>query len=81
MVVTPRAVGEERLAGLHLTYEDDTERHRFSAQPLPDGAVLVTASAPRTARLLAATGIETIPIEVSQIQAADGGLTCMSIVF
>lgn len=81
VVVTPDAVEEIRLAGLELIYEDPTERHRFSALPLADGTVLVTASAPRTARLVAERGLEVIPIDVSQIQAADGGLTCMSVLF
>jgi N-dimethylarginine dimethylaminohydrolase len=40
---------------------------------------MVTASAPVTSSLVARAGHETVAIDVSQIQAADGGLTCMSI--
>jgi dimethylargininase len=81
VVVTPRTVDEDRLDGIHIIYEDDAERHRFSALPLGEGRLLVTASAPATVETVAKTGHEVVVIDVSQIQAADGGLTCMSILF
>ena len=81
VVVTPRTVDEGQLRGLHILHEHDEERHRFSALPLADGRVMVTASAPKTTAMVATRGAEVIPIDVSQIQTADGGLTCMSIVF
>lgn len=81
MVVTPGAVEESALAGYRLIYEEETERFRFSALPLPDGRVLVTASAPRTWARIAEEGYPVVPIDISQIQAADGGLTCMSVIF
>lgn len=79
VVVTPRSVDESKLGGLRILYEHDGERHRFSALPLGGGSVLVTADAPITARVVAGLGHEIVPIDVSEIQAADGGLTCMSI--
>lgn len=81
VVVTPGTVDESLLTGLRLIYEDPGERHRFSALPLRTGRVMVTANAPRTADQLAAKGLEPIPIDVSEIQAADGGLTCISVLF
>lgn len=78
-VVTPGAVDESALAGYRLLYEDESERFRFSALPLPDGRVLVTSSAPRTVAQLDSLGYEVVDIDISQIQAADGGLTCMSV--
>jgi dimethylargininase len=81
VVVTPGTVDEARLDGLRLLYEHDEERHRFSALPVGAGRVLVTSSAPSTAKRVAGTGKDVIPIDVSQIQAADGGLTCMSVIF
>ncbi len=80
-VVTPGAVEESALAGYRLIYEDDSERFRFSALPLPNGEVLVTSSAPRTVAELGKQGYQAVPIDVSQIQAVDGGLTCMSVLF
>ncbi len=79
VVVTPEAVEEEALEGLRVLYEAEQERHRFSALPLVDGRVLVTANAPETADRVRSIGCDVVPIDVSQIQAADGGLTCMSI--
>ncbi len=81
VVVTPEAVDERALGGLRIVHEAGTERNRFSALPMVDGRVLVTANAPVTADLVAGLGIEVIPIDVGEIQAADGGLTCMSILF
>jgi dimethylargininase len=81
VVVTPGAVDETRLDGLRILYEHDAERHRFSALPLPGGKVMVTATAPATSAAVASRGLEVIPVDVSQIQLADGGLTCMSILF
>jgi N-dimethylarginine dimethylaminohydrolase len=43
--------------------------------------VLVTANAPATTERIANSSRDVVPIDVSQIQAADGGLTCMSILF
>ncbi len=79
VVVTPGSVEEEVLAGLRLIHEDSTERYRFSGLPLRNGTLLTTASAPRTTATLAAAGYRPVPIDVSELQAADGGLTCMSI--
>lgn len=79
VVVTPGTVDETLLGGLRIVHEADHERHRFSALPLTDGTLLVTADAPDTTALLADLGLRPIPIDVSEIQAADGGLTCMSI--
>ncbi len=79
VVVTPGSVDEDRLDGIRVIYEKDAERHRFSALPLGDGRVMVTANAPATAESVSALGYEMVMIDVSQIQAADGGLTCMSI--
>ncbi len=81
VVVTPGTVDESRLADLRILHEDATERNRFSALPLRSGAVLVTQDSPRTSEQVADLGHEVIPIDVSQIQAADGGLTCMSLMF
>jgi dimethylargininase len=81
VVVTRGAVEEDRLTGLRIIDEDESERGRFSALPLRDGRLLVTANAPITADKVAADGHHPVPIDVSQIQAADGGLTCMSILF
>lgn len=79
VVVTPGTVDETLLTGLRILHEARHERHKFSALRLASGEVLATANAPTTARMVADLGISVTPVDVSEIQAADGGLTCMSI--
>jgi dimethylargininase len=79
ILVTPDAVDERAFTGLRIIHEVAEERHRASALPLRDGRLLVTASAPLTRILLAAAGYTPVSIDVSEFQAADGGLTCLSI--
>ena len=81
VVVSPGAVDEELLDGLRIVYEADSERGRFSALPLTSREVLVTASAPGTSEAVSSLGFDVSPIEVSEILAVDGGLTCMSILY
>jgi dimethylargininase len=57
------------------------------AVPEPSGAnvllvgetVVTTASAPRTAALIAARGFEVVPVEVSELERAEAGVTCLSV--
>lgn len=81
VVVTPGTVDESLLTGLHLVHEREDERFSFSALPLVDGRVLTTSSAPQTASALEEMGFAVTPIDASEILAADGGLTCMSIIY
>jgi dimethylargininase len=62
--VIPKALGEEDVA---------------SVLPLTDGTVMATASAPQTIADLERAGYKVVPIDISQFQAADGGLTCLSL--
>ena len=43
--------------------------------------VLVAASAPETARRLQAKGVAVTPVDVSELQKAEAGLTCMSVLY
>ncbi|MFZ0626824.1 MAG: arginine deiminase family protein [Acidimicrobiia bacterium] len=81
VVVTEGTVDVGLFDGLEIIREDPTERMQFSALPLGGDRVLVTASAPRTAGSVEKRGLETVPIDISEFQTADGGLTCMSILF
>lgn len=44
-----------------------------------NGRVIVAAGHPATARALSALGLETIPLDLSEIRRADGALTCLSL--
>jgi dimethylargininase len=57
------------------------------AVPEPSGAnvllvgdtVVTTASAPRTRALIAARGFEVVPVEVGELERAEAGVTCLSV--
>jgi dimethylargininase len=53
-----------------------------AADVLPIGnTLLIPSSFPRTAETLAASGIAVRPIDVSELQKAEAGVTCMSLIF
>ncbi len=79
VAVARGTVDESKLESLRLLRVADDERAQFSALPLAD-RLLVTASAPQTGRHLETLGFDVDVIDVSEILAADGGLTCMSII-
>lgn len=65
----------------------------FEILPVPEGEpwgantlrlhnrVLVAASAPETAMILRAKGLMVEPVDVSELQKAEAGLTCMSVLY
>jgi dimethylargininase len=46
-----------------------------------DDALVMPASFPRTRALLESRGFRTVPVDLSELQKAEGGPTCLSIVF
>jgi dimethylargininase len=46
-----------------------------------DGTLLIPASFPRTAQLLKESGFQVEALDVSELQKAEAGVTCMSLVF
>ena len=46
-----------------------------------DDTVIIPASFPQTARLLSNAGWRVLPIDVSELQKAEAGVTCMSLIF
>ncbi len=50
------------------------------ADVLPVGdTVVISAAAPRTAERIAARGFEVVPVEVDELEKAEAGVTCMSV--
>jgi dimethylargininase len=48
---------------------------------LIDDTVIVPSAFPRTIAMLEARGFKVRPIDVSELQKAEGGVTCKSIIF
>jgi dimethylargininase len=46
-----------------------------------DSTVVIPSSFPETARILDRAGWRVLPIEVSELQKAEAGVTCMSLIF
>jgi dimethylargininase len=46
-----------------------------------NGTVFVPSSCPRTARQLEAAGLKVKPIDISELQKAEAGLTCLSVLY
>ncbi|MCB2222702.1 MAG: dimethylargininase [Actinobacteria bacterium] len=79
VLVEPGRVDESVFEGLRLVRTAPGEAHAGNVVRLPDGRILATAAAPRTAGLIADAGFEVTAVDVSEFARADGGLTCLSI--
>jgi dimethylargininase len=54
----------------------------WGANTLPIGdRVMVAGAAPQTADLLRQRGIAVHPVDISELQKAEAGLTCLSVIY
>jgi dimethylargininase len=65
--------------GMNVISTDDSEPAAGCTLTLGD-CTLVQASAPRTAERLRKAGVKTRAVDVSELQKAEAGLTCMSLI-
>jgi dimethylargininase len=79
VLMSRQHVDDTALHAYHVIPKAPGEEHLASALPLADGRVMVTASAPLTIAELESHGYHVVAVDTSQFQAADGGLTCLSI--
>jgi dimethylargininase len=70
----------ERIVGFEWVDTDTSEPHAANALRIEDTVVL-PASFPLTHKLLAARGFHVIPLDISELQKAEAGLTCSSLIF
>lgn len=68
------------LSVFHWIDVDPTEPHAANALALND-AVIFPASFPRTRARLQAAGFPVTPLDISELQKAESGLTCSSLIF
>ena len=69
-----------RLAGFDWIDVDSAEPHAANALAIADSVVFPT-SFPRTRERIEAKGFQVTPIEISELQKAESGLTCSSLLF
>lgn len=80
LLLQPEWVDRDRFAGLRVIEVDPAEPH--AANVLRIGDVLVMpASFPRTRQRLLDAGFHVTAVDVSELQKAEGAVTCCSLVF
>lgn len=80
VLLQPAWVAREHFAGFRVIEVDPAEPH--AANVLRVGsALLMPASFPRTRQRLLDTGFDVTAVDVSELQKAEGAVTCCSLVF
>ncbi len=79
LLVQPAWVDPAAFAGSRVIEVDPEEAHAANALWV-GGGVVYPACFPRTQRRLEAAGISVIPVDVSELQKAEGAVTCCSLV-
>ena len=70
----------KRLQGFEWLDVDPTEPHAANALAIGD-SVIFPASFPKTGALIEARGFKVLPLDISELQKAESGLTCSSLLF
>ncbi len=80
LLINPAWTDVAPFRGLELVAVDPAEPHGANALMAGPG-VIYSAAFPRTLALLAARGIAVTVVDVSELQKAEGAVTCCSLVF
>jgi dimethylargininase len=65
--------------GVYPRFMAVPEEHGSHVVQLGGPALLLSAAAPRTARLLADLGYQPVPVDISEFEALEGCVTCLSV--
>jgi dimethylargininase len=80
LLLQPAWVDRERFAGFRLIEVDPAEPHAANVVRIGD-ALLMPASFPRTQQRLVEAGFKVATVDVSELQKAEGAVTCCSLLF
>ncbi|MCW8807933.1 MAG: dimethylargininase [Rhodanobacter sp.] len=80
LLLQPQWVDRERFASFRLIEIDPAEAHAANVVRVGD-ALLMPASFPRTQQRLIEAGYKVVAVDVSELQKAEGAVTCCSLVF
>ncbi|HZF15957.1 MAG TPA: N(G),N(G)-dimethylarginine dimethylaminohydrolase [Steroidobacteraceae bacterium] len=80
VVANLAAIDATLLAGLAIIEVDERESRAANTLTL-GGVTLVSAAFPRTEERLRGAGVSTRAVDVSELEKAESGLTCMSLIF
>lgn len=79
LLIAPDCVDVGQFADYTLVEKAPGETHLASVLRLHTGVLAVTTTAPKTTQALRDLGYEVVTVDSSEFQAADGGLTCLSV--
>jgi dimethylargininase len=80
LLVNPRWIDPDELAGFRLLEVDPAEPRAANVLAIGDRAI-VSATHPRTRARIEAEGLTTIVVDLSELELAEAGVTCGSLVF
>jgi dimethylargininase len=80
VLLQPAWVDREAFAGFRLVEVDAAEEHAANVLRIGE-RVVSPACFPRTHARIRAAGIEVVAVDVSELQKAEGAVTCCSLVF
>ena len=81
VLISPGTFDQSLLNGLHMICKPTNEVGRACVMPLRDGTVMSTAACPETVDLVEKLGYQVTVVDTSEFQTADGGLSCLSVLF
>jgi dimethylargininase len=79
VLINPDWISTSAFADYELIDVDKEEAHAANALPVGESLIYST-SYPRTMEKMIAHGIDVIPVEVSELQKAEGAVTCCSLI-
>ena len=79
LLINPDWISTSAFADYELIDVDKEESHAANALPVGQSLIYST-SYPRTMERMIAHGIDVIPVEVSELQKAEGAVTCCSLI-
>ena len=80
LLVNPAVVDVGPLAPMEIVEVDPAEPFAANVLRLP-GGLLMSASHPATVALVRARGLDVVEVSISELEKAEAGLTCMSLLF
>ncbi|HEY6942335.1 dimethylarginine dimethylaminohydrolase family protein [Dokdonella sp.] len=80
VLLQPAWVDRDAFAGYRIVEVDPTEEHAANVLRIGD-RVVSPACFPRTHARIRAAGIDVVAVDVSELQKAEGAVTCCSVVF
>ena len=80
VLINPDWISTSVFADYEMIDVDKEEAHAANALPVGQ-SLIYSSSYPRTMEKMVARGIDVVPVEVSELQKAEGAVTCCSLVF